>query len=379
MSSRDRAEAWLRARIAALPPPQGPGDWPRRLELSAGVLLVAGDNVSSCFVNPEGDLFEADRDAVTPRLEYVADPERRRSVLREAIESNPELAPLLDPPAPTEGQLEVLSADGRWRASVHDDFDVEGGEVTVLELFDVASSRRTCLLQLRDPSLRLVRFLEARRLLLVDADGFVEVAVDASRPRRRIPSAGSRAATTPSLATSPPATPPRQVPERFVGELIAEPSLVSMFVFLWVAGLAPIVPAVTLLIASSGEARLRAVVWFAGSVAMATMFVRIALRPRIVAITSDGVMVVSWGRRLPLPMKRIVLETIEDVLVAREARFAVSARGGRAPGMKARPDRWRIEARFANGRTIDVGTTGTEPEAVAVRERLLAWRAASVG
>lgn len=370
MSPRERAMTWVRARIAALPPPQGASDWPRQLEISGGVLLVGGDNVCCWFLDPEGALFEADRDSVVPRLERVADPERRRSVLQEAVKAIPELLPLLDSPAAPEGHLEVHSADGRWRARVHDDFDTEGGEATTLELFDAHSGERTSLLQLRDPSLRLVRFLEARRLLLVDPDGLVEVDLDAPRPRRRLPSTPTSPPTSPTPSPAP--TP------RYVGELTAESSLVSVFVFLWIAGLTPLLPAVMLLVAPDWAARLQAFGWLAGSVAIAVVFVRIAARPRVVEIAADGTLRVSWGRRLPLTMRRVELGAIEDAVIAREARFAVQSRGSRAPSMHARPDRWRIKARFAKGRTVDVGTTATEQEAAVVRARLLAWRASAV-
>ncbi|MBI1945577.1 MAG: hypothetical protein HYS27_07765 [Deltaproteobacteria bacterium] len=365
MNTREQAYAWLRARIATLPPPQGAGEWPRQLEISGGVLLVGANSAYCWFLRPDGELFEADQDSVVPRLERVTDADRRRSVLEEAVKIMPELAPLLDAHEASEGRLEVLSADGRWRARVHDDVDAVGGEVTTLELFDVHSGQRTCLLDLREPSLRLVRFLEARRLLLVGPDAQFEVDVDAPKPRHRL--------------TSTPAPSPQPPEPRYVGELTAERSLVSMFVFLWLAGLTPLLPAVMVLVSSAWPARLQALALLAGSVVVAVALVRLGQRPRVVGITADGALRVSWGRRLPLPMRRLALDAIDDVVIAREARFAVGARAARAPSMSARPDRWRITARFAKGRTVDVGTTATEEEAATVRTRLLAWRAQTRG
>ncbi len=185
----DSVRSWLRDRIAENPTPQGASDWPRALARDQKALLIDGDNVTLWFLSEDGTLWSADRDAVVPRLVEADAPTVVAQVLGRAQAVFPVLGELLRPqPLAPGGGRELTSPDGRWRATVVDDLDGVGAEVTVLRLFAAGTGDRVRLLELSFAGLRLVRFLAPQRLLLADERGecFFEVDFDAPRPRRQV-------------------------------------------------------------------------------------------------------------------------------------------------------------------------------------------------
>lgn len=72
------------------------------------------------------------------------------------------------------GSDEVVSPDGRWRARVRPDSQLDGyhdAPVTALTIADATTGTIVIDMFLRQPDLLLVRFLAPRRLLLVTAEG----------------------------------------------------------------------------------------------------------------------------------------------------------------------------------------------------------------
>lgn len=106
------------------------------------------------------------------------------------------------------------------------------------------------------------------------------------------------------------------------------------------------------------------VTWFAILLAaciVAMIAFKVGQRNREVVLDGKTVLI-QWGVRMPLTLRRIEAHALGNFSIAKEARYAVNARSNGHYGMSARPDRWRVKA-VAHGRTVDLGSYATEDEA----------------
>jgi len=101
--------------------------------------------------------------------------------------------------------------------------------------------------------------------------------------------------------------------------------------------------------------------WLAIASAVAYAAFRLGLRNREVVIEGKTLLI-QWGSRMPLTLKRIDLSALADFKVTKEKRFAMNARSSGHYGYRNMPDRWRLTA-TVKGRTVDLGSYSTEGEA----------------
>lgn len=367
-------KAFLRQRIADAAAPERGDNWPEALARENHVFIVAGEVGGCWYLGVDGQVFFADRDKAQPRLEPV-DAFLARRILEGARVDFPELGELLAVPhLDPAGGREILSPDGLWRARAEADLDAEGGDVTVVTVNDAGTGDRVAWLELRWNDLRLVRFLAPRRLLLAEAesDVFFELDFDAPRPKRMVLPALVVDAYAPGAPEAPQA-PQEPVPKTssFVGELNAELSFLSMFIFFWLAGLLPILPGVKAISAGSEE-RMQAVGWLLGALIGSILLFQAGLRERVVALNEGGEVVVRWGRRAPLILARLPARGLQEVSIDREVRLSMSGRGGGRYGVRRRDDRFRVKARGLLGR-VDLGSYATEALAEAAVKHTRSW------
>lgn len=146
--------------------------------------------------------------------------------------------------------------------------------------------------------------------------------------------------------------------------------------FFWMfAGCLPLIPIIFLGIATSqiiwGSPDARDVYyffvwlgWLVGTSAVAYALFRLGLRNREVVL--DGrTLLVQWGRRMPITVRRVDVASLANFEVTREKRFAMNARSSGHYGMPRMPDRWRLKA-TAGRKTVDLGSYATEAEASGV-------------
>jgi hypothetical protein len=218
----------------------------------------------------------------------------------------------------------------------------------------------------------LVRFLAPRRLLLVadDRKTFFELDFDAGKPRRQV---------LPSLVhdeyaeRAQPSTLREAHAAPFVGVLTSEPSLVSRFLWFWVAGLLPLFAAIPALAAGSVAQGVKSLPMLVLALVLGWLCVRIGLRERNVSIGSGGDVRVRWGESLPLTLRRVPARELEALEVVAEKRVALTARGTSTGfGTLTRPDRFRLSARH-RGRRVDLGTYASEAEAAEAKRRVSTW------
>ena len=293
-----------------------------------------------------------------------------KEVLAKACAHLPELSALLAAPIPAGEAKEILSPDGLLRGRIAPTTDHEFNDVDEVTIHDAATGTRMALLQLRDPGHRLVRFLGPRRLLLVGDDGetFFELDFDAAKPRRqvlpgRVRDEYGEAAPTP--------VPRSVVADPWLTVLTAEESIWSMFVWFWIAGLVPLLPATRLLTSGSAAQAAQAAPLLAAALAISWGCVLVGQRKRVVAI-DGGDVVVRWGERLPLTLWRGPAREFEALEVERERRVALTARsGGSTFGTQSRPDRFRLRG-LHRGKRIDLGTHATEDDARRAIDRIAA-------
>lgn len=94
---------------------------------------------------------------------------------------------------------------------------------------------------------------------------------------------------------------------------------------------------------------------------VAFMAFRIGLRDREVVLDGKQV-VIRWGARFALPIRRINAAELKEFAVKKEARYAITGRVNAPDSVRKMPDRWRLKA-AANGRRINLGSYTTEADA----------------
>jgi len=98
-------------------------------------------------------------------------------------------------------------------------------------------------------------------------------------------------------------------------------------------------------------------------VAAAGTLWKIGFRFRYVWLTDARDVVVAWGARLPVTLRRFPASELLDLAVTRELRFTASPIAGTSvTRMRRAPDRWRLTAQYGR-RRANLGSFASEEEA----------------
>jgi hypothetical protein len=87
-----------------------------------------------------------------------------------------------------------------------------------------------------------------------------------------------------------------------------------------------------------------------GLIAAAALLWMIGFRHRTVWLEGDNVLI-TWGKRLPIPLRRYPAAKLKDFEIKKELRYAVSRiRGTNVNRVSRAPDRWRLTVHLDNTR-----------------------------